>query len=187
MSLTDRHIQEIAHGNLDTFKKFYQCLFPVLGVYAYRLVRNEAEAGDVVQESMIIYWEKREQFDSIAGAKAFLYSVTRNRCLNLIRDRGIEERYLSYSRYFHEKKTENNLIIENEVYANLHRAIKMLPTQTRKIIKLSMSGMKNQTIAENLDISVNTVKTLKKAGYRFLRKIVPRMWIVLFICWTHPF
>lgn len=187
MSLTDRHIQEIAHGNLDTFKKFYQCLFPVLGVYAYRLVRNEAEAGDVVQESMIIYWEKRVQFDNVDSAKAFLYSVTRNRCLNLIRDREIEGRYFSYSQYFSERKTENNLIIENEVHAQLHRAIEMLPAQTRKIIKMSMSGMKNQTIADSLEISVNTVKTLKKAGYRYLKKMVPRIMLFLFSCLIHPF
>ena len=187
MPINDKYIIDIAKGNVDSFKRFYTVLFPVLSVYAYRLVRNETEARDIVQESMIIYWEKRVQFDNVDSAKAFLYSVTRNRYLNLIRDREIEGRYFSYSQYFSERKTENNLIIENEVHAQLHRAIEMLPAQTRKIIKMSMSGMKNQTIADSLEISVNTVKTLKKAGYRYLKKMVPRIMLFLFSCLIHPF
>ena len=50
-----------------------------------------------------------------------------------------------------------------------------------------MSGMKNQTIADSLEISVNTVKTLKKAGYRYLKKMVPRIMLFLFSCLIHPF
>ena len=186
MPINDKYIIDIAKGNVDSFKRFYTVLFPVLSVYAYRLVRNETEARDIVQESMIIYWENGYSLTTWILPRLF-YSVTRNRCLNLIRDREIEGRYFSYSQYFSERKTENNLIIENEVHAQLHRAIEMLPAQTRKIIKMSMSGMKNQTIADSLEISVNTVKTLKKAGYRYLKKMVPRIMLFLFSCLIHPF
>ena len=71
MPINDKYIIDIAKGNVDSFKRFYTVLFPVLSVYAYRLVRNETEARDIVQESMIIYWEKRVQFDNVDSAKAF--------------------------------------------------------------------------------------------------------------------
>jgi RNA polymerase sigma-70 factor (ECF subfamily) len=51
----------------------------------------------------------------------------------------------------------------------LHQAIDTLPPQTRKIILLGLNGKNNNEIAEALNISVNTVKSLKKSAYTSLR------------------
>ena len=60
-------------------------------------------------------------------------------------------------------------ITYQETLRILHQAIDTLPPQTRKIILLGLNGKNNNEIAEALNISVNTVKSLKKSAYTSLR------------------
>lgn len=48
-------------------------------------------------------------------------------------------------------------------------AIDKLPDQMRAIMRLAMEGKKNGEIAEYLNVSVETVHTLKKIAYKKLR------------------
>ena len=48
-------------------------------------------------------------------------------------------------------------------------AVDTLPTRCKKIIKLSLLGYKNGEIANELEITLNTVKAQKKIAYRKLR------------------
>lgn len=61
-------------------------------------------------------------------------------------------------------------IIYQETLRLLHAAVSQLPKQSRKIILLGLEGKNNQEIAEEMGISINTIKTLKKNAYRFLRE-----------------
>jgi RNA polymerase sigma-70 factor (ECF subfamily) len=61
------------------------------------------------------------------------------------------------------------LVQEEETYRIIYQAIYGLPHQSRKIILLSLKGYKNPEIAGELQVSLNTVKTLKKNAYRELR------------------
>ena len=46
-------------------------------------------------------------------------------------------------------------------YRIIDDAVNALPTQSKKIIKMHLEGKQNKEIAETLNISVNSVKTLK--------------------------
>ena len=67
----------------------------------------------------------------------------------------------------------NNLflkqILEEEIVVQLHQAIEILPERKREILKLSLKGIKNNEIAEILNIKLQTVKTLKSQSYKILR------------------
>ena len=52
----------------------------------------------------------------------------------------------------------------------LYAAIDQLPPQTRKVILLNLEGKTNPEVAEELGISVNTVKCLKKVGLRDIKR-----------------
>lgn len=58
-----------------------------LTLYAGRLVGDEAEARDVVQEVLIKAMREERLFDEGFRIQAWLYRVTRNLCFNLSRDR----------------------------------------------------------------------------------------------------
>ena len=52
----------------------------------------------------------------------------------------------------------------------MQQAVNELPAQTRRVIELSMQDMTVEKIAEEMCVSPNTVKTLKKVGYQTLRE-----------------
>lgn len=74
-----------------------------------------------------------------------------------------------------------SLIIEEEAIRALYAAIDRLPAQTSRVIRMSLKGLKNQAIAEELGISVNSVKTLKYNALHTLRKeLQGSAWLLLF-------
>ena len=60
--------------------------------------------------------------------------------------------------------------IEEEAIEALYSAIDRLPAQSARIMRLVVKGDKNQEIADQLGISVNSVKTLKYNALNILRK-----------------
>ena len=166
MTLTDDHIKRINQGDIQAFKEVYNNMFKSLCLYAYKILPEEDVVSDAVQEAFIIIWNKREEFNSMTGAKAYLYTVVRNKIISelRVRKRDAEEKEVSEDIEF------DNQITKEETYKLLHEAIASLPGQTQNVINLSMNGHTNQEISEELDVSINTVKTLKKIGYSKLRE-----------------
>ena len=152
---------------INAFKHFFESFYPSVCVFARKYLRDEAIAKDFAQESFIEYWKKKENFTDIKAIKGFIYTVTKNKCLNELKlhrvsGNSAKEEILT-DEYFYD------LIFEEETYAIVHHSVNTLAPQSRKIVWLSMEGKKNQEIAEQLTISVNTVKTLKKNAYKALR------------------
>lgn len=81
-------------------------------------------------------------------------------------------------------ENEEQIRIEEEYYRMVHHMIASLPRERREVMLLTLEGKKNEEIATELDISVNTVKTLKKRAYSYLRERLPReavglLWLIL--------
>ena len=71
--------------------------------------------------------------------------------------------------------------IEEELIRKLREKIVSLPEQRKTILLLSIDGLSIQEIAEQLNISVNTVKTQKKRAYAYLKKHLQGGYLILFI------
>ena len=52
---------------------------------ALRITLNSADAEDIVQETLIKVWKKRESWDEIESIEAFCYSICRNLALDRTR------------------------------------------------------------------------------------------------------
>ena len=77
---------------------------------------------------------------------------------------------------------QNIVIILKTIRLIIKDVLKDLPPQTKNIVELSMQGAKNNDIAEFLDISINTVKTLKLRAYRTLRdKLKDYVYVLLLL------
>ena len=72
-------------------------------------------------------------------------------------------------------------IITSEVIAEIHAAIRSLPENYRTIsVKGFLEGKKNQEIADELGMSVNTVKKQKQKALQLLRlKLTPDLFALL--------
>lgn len=153
--------------NLKAFELFFEGFYPSVCAFSQKYIKDAGLAEDFAQEAFVEFWKKKEDFTDLKGAKGFIYTITKNKCLNHIKQTIIREKILKdeifSDDYFYE------IILEEETYQIVHKAINKLSPQSSKIVWLSMEGNKNQEIADQLNVSINTVKTLKKNAYKTLR------------------
>ncbi len=175
-------LKQLAKGNSIVFKRLFEAYYHPLHGFAKKFINNNDICNDIVQESFVGLWSKRKEISNPNAIKSYLYSSVRYASLNFLRNEEIKSRnceqilILSLDCYYEDS------LLEEEVHAQIYKAIKELSPQARKVIVLAMNGSKNAEIAEDLGISVNTVKTLKKRGYKFLRKSLKGIsWIFLFL------
>lgn len=107
---------------------------------------------------------------TMANKRRFLYTAVRNKALNELEHSKV---VYEYAQNVIEKKKDSffhDAIVEEETYRIVSEAINKLPDQMKAIMQLSLEGKKNAEIADRLNISTETVHTLKKIAYKKLRE-----------------
>lgn len=175
-------LQQLGKGNRIVFKQLFEAYYHPLHGFAKKFISDSDVCNDIVQESFVGLWAKRKDISNSSAIKSYLYSSVRNASLNFLRNEEIKSRNqeqilaLSSDWYYEDS------LLEEEVHSQIYDAIKELSPQTRKVIVFAMNGSSNAEIAEELDISVNTVKTLKQRAYKFLRERLEGVhWILLLL------
>lgn len=163
------------------FEYIYQQYYNPLCAFAYRFISDVDFVEDLVQEVYVYLWEKKDGFDNLNAVKSFLYTSVRNRCLNLIKHRDVQQKNeKDIIMSLEDNEDFQKYVIEEEVFSGLYNEIKLLPESARNIMLLALNGLKNPEIAEELNVSVNTVKTQKKIAYSKLKsKLKPSEYLLL--------
>lgn len=147
------------------FEAYFRRLYLPLGMYALRIVDDADVAEDMVQEAFMNTWERLEGGLEISNFKAFMYRSVRNECLS----------YLSSPK---EKVGEEFIpeAGEEEIDtsfrdARIWKAIDELPEKCREIFLMSKrDGYSNEEIADELGISIKTVKNQMTKAFSRLRE-----------------
>jgi RNA polymerase sigma-70 factor (family 1) len=176
---SDQLILDFKSWKADSFKPFFESFYPSLCLFANKYTRDHEAALDIVQEAFVYIWNKKGDVDSINSAKAYLFKYVRNRSLNYLRDHE-KQKSLNFEQLDSEIFFRDNLI-EEETYRTIYDAIKNLPPQGQRVIELSLDGYKNQEIADELNISVNTVKTIKLRAFKAMREELKDNLFILFM------
>lgn len=147
------------------FEILFRKLYLPLGMYALRIVDDADVAEDMVQEAFMNTWERLEGGLEISNFKAFMYRSVRNECL-------------SYLSSLKEKVGEEFIpeAGEDEIDtsfrdARIWKAIDELPEKCREIFLMSKrDGYSNEEIADELGISIKTVKNQMTKAFTRLRE-----------------
>jgi RNA polymerase sigma-70 factor (ECF subfamily) len=169
--VTSEQFQAFRKGDKRAFKTIFDTFYKGLFLFAQKYVSDTDVAEDLVQEIFVKLWEKRETIEDGSTIKAFLYVSVRNKAMNHFRHQKIVQ---EHQKEMIELKSQEsffkNQLIEEETYRLLIDSIEQLPEQTRKVCVLSMNGVKNAQIAEELDLSTSTVKYHKKQAISILQE-----------------
>lgn len=167
---------------MDTTTTIYDILFrkyyPGLLFYATRFL-PEDEAEDIVQDTFLELWKRKDTIEIGDQIQAFLYRITYTKCLNALKHKQVENEYSTAAAELYQKKiefydpgqNETMLRMENkELQAEVYKAINELPDKCKEVFKLSyLHDMKNKEIAEVLDISMRTVEAHMYKALKYLR------------------
>jgi len=128
--------------------------------FALRLLRDEEEAKDIVQEAMIRVWRKKEKMHTYKNMEAWCMTIVRNLSLDRLKSKqynsdNLDNSYkLSYNGVDPEQRTEIDNTMEN-----IHNFIADLPDKQRQVIQLrDIEGFSYQEIGKILNLDANNVK-----------------------------
>ncbi len=154
----------IKHQIESMFLKHYKewCLL------SYSYLENISEAEDMVQDVFVKVLNRKTKTE-ILDLKNYISTAVRNTSLKKIQRSKKLETIKEYSLAALEPSHEEFLIkLENT--SHLEDALNVLPKQTKKVFEICvLEGVKYQSAADTLGISINTVKFHLKKAYKILR------------------
>lgn len=138
--------------------EWYILYFKRLVLFAHQYMNDMDTSQDIVQDVFINLYNK--EIHRLENPKAFLYTATKNRCLDHLKTQNIRSKHHEFlqkrqSDHFFEDTIET---VELESY--LMEIIDALPHKCQEIfIKSRFDGKSNAEISEELNISKRTVET----------------------------
>lgn len=161
------------------FECQFKILYRPLNMYAMRILSNEDDSEDIVQQAFVDVWEKLSDGTVIANLKSYLYLTVRNRCLNHLSGKknvSFENEVMDMT-----DAPEEETIARSERDARLWRVIDELPAERRRIFLLAKrEGLHYREIAEELHISVKTVENQMGKALKSLRDAAYRIYLFFF-------
>ena len=162
------------------FDDLFRYNYRPLCLYALHYLHDADLSEDIVQESYAALWDKLQEGAHILSRKSYLYMMVRNRCLDHLRKKGIPTESLKpYDTYGIIDDDDAQERAQTE--ARMWTAIDSLPEKCREVFILSKrDGLKYEEIAEELGLSVNTVRNQISKALKVLKEGVHKLYIFFF-------
>lgn len=175
----------IKTGDHVAFTELYNRYWAVLFQHAVKLLKNEDEAVDIVQDVFSTIWIKRAGLNINTSLKSYLYIAVRNKIVSIIRHHKVHEHYLDSLSGLIEKgvyETDEKVRFK-EFSVQIESEIDKLPAKMKTIFELSRNqGLSHNQIAIKLQISDGTVKKQIYNALKLLKvKLDLFVFIILFI------
>ncbi|UXE65969.1 MAG: RNA polymerase sigma-70 factor [Chryseotalea sp. WA131a] len=172
MQSDEENYRAIKEGNQIAFEMIFKTYYKPLCHYAHSFLNDKNEAEEVVQTTFIKIWEKKNELSVQSSLKAYLYSMVRNGCLNVIKHEKVKQLHAKW----HVQETERSRdlveekVLSNDLESKIYLAMKALPEQCRLVFQLSrFEELKYQEIADQLQISVKTVENQMGKALKIMR------------------
>jgi len=171
-ALLENHIVELLRErNEKAISLLYDHYGDTLFGVAYKVVKDEDLAQDVLQESFVKIWKKSDTYDR-TKAKLFtwLFRITRNTAIDKLRStqsKTDKEIQMDVSDVY-------NLGIETikPEFLDVRENLEKIEEKYQIVLDaLFFQGMTQQEASDELDIPLGTIKSRLKIGLRELRKI----------------
>lgn len=162
------------------FEDVYLSYFSKMKYFAKEYVISEEDAENIVQDVFVELWENKEMLNMHMNLIAYLFTTIKNKCLNHLRHKLVvqetanklqEEYTISLRMNLDSLETfDNNLFSDQDIEKLISRALDALPEKCRAIFIMSkIEGKKHNEIAQELNISINTVGSQIGIAYKKLR------------------
>lgn len=170
-------LEKARAGDRDAFKAIVHLYQKKVFLLAYSFLRNREDALDIVQETFMRLYQKFHVFDSEGNFQAWLLRIARNLAI---------DHYRKYHHQLHEKGVEkrtdqmeraSDTNPAPETSSDLRLAFtrcleKLAPQQKGVFVMKHYNGLRYKEIAQILEISVGTVKSLHFKAVRKMRKLL---------------
>lgn len=152
-----------------TYKRVFNQFYRELVVYAHNFLYDLQASEDLVQDIFVQLWENAHELKIHTSIKSYLYASVRNKCYNRLRDVKIQDNLniidLNASLTTDYEMEDREPQEKQKVYQQVMAVVDDFPDSMKRIFQLKfLENYKYAEIAEEMEISINSVKTqLKRA------------------------
>lgn len=174
IEVDNKLFEAIRLGSRDAFEHLFQRYYVALCQYAATYLEERGETEDAVQDVFVYVWNNRKTVGVQSSVKSYLYSSVKHRALNILKHRAVERSHSRLLSEFLEDLSRTEYSEEEQLQLEqIQKVLRSLPLQCRTVFTMScLEGKKYKEIAEELQISVNTVKFHILKAYRDIRENV---------------
>lgn len=150
----------------------YRNFYKALVAFSCQMVGEITVAEEIVQDTFVKTWQRRNTFSSTGALRAWLYNTVRNASISFLRHQQVERnRIEEYEREYQLMKDDSDDVVvsREEAYRQLLIAIEALPAKQRQLFLLSIEGKTSHEIAEEMGIALESVKKQRQRGIARLR------------------
>ena len=170
------YIASLRKGEKKAYEVVYNELFGVLYHLCLNYLHDQKVSEELVQDTFMKLWEIRETLNDQINLRNFLYTITKNNCLNHLRNQKISLKHQENMKYLEMQfnydaleKLGNYLQFE-ELRIKIDVAISKLPTEVIETFRLSrFEELSYRQIADQQGVSIKTVESRITKALRTLR------------------
>lgn len=173
-------LSQVAAGDQVAFTQFYRRLSPALFSMLVKMLKDFAEAEDVLQESFVQMWKNASTYDSKRSTPfSWAVMIARHKAVDRIRSLSSQQRRKEGARQEWETTGESfdegatKFATQTEERTAVQTALSKIPEDQREAVSLAFySGLTQTEIAEKLQAPLGTVKARIRRGLLKLRELL---------------
>jgi len=168
-------LERVSQGDQEAFAGLYDATSPRVFGLVLRILRDRAQAEEVVQEVFLQVWREAPAFDGARGsALAWMLTLAHRRAVDRVRSASAQSRreVVYESRHATAPYDTTSEKVESRWEANTVRlALGRLDDPQREAIELAyFEGLTHREVSERLGLPLGTAKTRIRDGLRKLRQ-----------------
>ena len=168
-------IKRLVEGDYKAFTTLFKRYFTDLCNYSNGIIANEEAAKDIVVDCYLKIWDNHKELEIKNSFRVYIFGFVHKRSLNYLRHRAVQIKYQQEKRMLEMDVDYQNSPLKSievsELKEKITSSIASLPEKCQEIFKLSRFEDKTyDEIAQELDISIGTVRTQMSRALEKLRK-----------------
>jgi len=169
-----RLLSQIASGDAKAFRALVDAHAGRLVTYVTRILGNQSEAEEIVQEVLLRVWQKANDYTGQARATTWLHRMAHNLAIDSLRRRRGQGALDVEQEDGPPSERPYELLAQKQRASSLSDALSTLPERQRMALLLRHEqGLKDPEIAEVLELSVDAVESLLSRARKNLKQLLP--------------